>query len=67
MPVPKKRRSKSRKRLHRALWTAEAPKLTTCSNCGAAKRPHFVCPECGFYKGKTVIQIKTKEEAKDTQ
>jgi large subunit ribosomal protein L32 len=32
-----------------------------CSNCGAAKLPHKVCPECGFYNGKLIIPKKVKK------
>jgi len=32
--------------------------LSECTNCHALIRPHRVCPECGFYKGVEVIEIK---------
>jgi hypothetical protein len=28
------------------------------------KLPHRVCPVCGAYAGKTVVEIKTKQEKK---
>ena len=49
MAVPKKRRSKSKKRIYRALWTAKKPDLTTCSNCGEPGIAHLVCKMCGFF------------------
>jgi large subunit ribosomal protein L32 len=26
--------------------------------------PHRVCPKCGYYKGRPVLQIKVKEKKK---
>ena len=60
MAVPKKRRSKSKKRTIKANWKVKAPNLRACSNCGEFGLPHRVCMSCGFYGGKQVIQIKEK-------
>ena len=58
MPNPKRRHSKSRtakRRTHDAL----AP-LTpgSCPQCHEAKRPHQVCPHCGYYNGRQVREVK---------
>ncbi len=55
MPVPKKRRSKSKKRMKTARWKIVVPNLRPCPECNALGRPHFVCSVCGFYKGRPVI------------
>ena len=60
MPVPKKKRSKSKKRIKRACWKLTLPTLGNCSNCGEPVQPHHACKACGYYKGKQVIQIKVK-------
>jgi len=62
--VPKKRTSVSRKGLRRA---GQHHKLyrkfpQSCTNCGDSVLPHCVCPSCGHYKGKQVIEIKVKAE-----
>lgn len=56
MPNPKRRHSKSRSRKRRTHYKAYAPTLTTCSNCGAPVLMHRVCQECGYYRGKQVIE-----------
>jgi large subunit ribosomal protein L32 len=66
MPNPKGRHSKARNRRTRALWQKRidhASNIMTCENpeCGAPTLSHHVCEACGFYKGKKVIEIKTKE------
>ena len=65
MAVPKKRRSKSRKRTHRSLWKIAVPTMVTCKNCGELHIAHRVCTSCGYYKGVPVIQIKQKVSKKD--
>ena len=54
---------RNNRRAHHAL---KAPRLSLCSNCGAYHQRHRVCLECGFYKGKQILDIKNvkKEEAK---
>jgi large subunit ribosomal protein L32 len=42
-----------KRRAHDAI---EVPSLSLCSNCGSPKLPHRVCPECGYYKGRQVIE-----------
>lgn len=58
MAVPQRRTSKTRKRLRRSHLALQETTLTTCKNCGAQIRPHRVCPECGFYRGRQVITVK---------
>jgi len=60
MAVPKRRVSHARRDKRRSsVWKLKAPALSKCS-CGALKLSHRVCPECGMYKGRQVVQ---KEEA----
>lgn len=54
MAVPKRRTSKTRKRLRRTHWKLTIPNISTCPQCHAPKLPHRVCPECGYYKGREV-------------
>ena len=61
MAVPKRRVSKMKKGLRRSHLALNVPGMVTCSNCGELKLSHRVCPECGYYNGKQVKEIKQKE------
>lgn len=65
MAVPKRRKSKSKTRMHRAHHAIGKPNLVPCSNCGAFILPHRVCPECGFYDGELVVAPKIKEKSEE--
>ncbi|MFA4906633.1 MAG: 50S ribosomal protein L32 [Candidatus Margulisiibacteriota bacterium] len=63
MPQPKKRHSNSRQGKRRgAHWKITPPNLSTCPQCGAPILPHHVCAKCGHYKGRSVLEIKTKDK-----
>jgi len=56
MPVPKRRTSSSRQGNRRSHWNLTSPAMATCAQCGQIVMPHIVCPGCGYYKGKKVIE-----------
>ncbi|MDX9929850.1 MAG: 50S ribosomal protein L32 [Bacteroidales bacterium] len=58
MAHPKRKHSKTRRDKRRTHYKAEVPTLGKCSNCNSAVLYHRVCPECGFYRGKLVIEKK---------
>jgi large subunit ribosomal protein L32 len=65
MGVPKKRHSKSkvgRRRMH--LYLKE-PNLVKCKKCGHFTLPHRVCPFCGYYQEKEVIDVLAKLEKEE--
>jgi large subunit ribosomal protein L32 len=57
MAVPKKKVSKQRRRKRRGAMKAEVPTVNRCPKCGDLKQPHRVCPACGTYAGKQVIEV----------
>ena len=65
--APQRRISKTRKRQRRSHFRLENPSMMVCPNCGEVKLAHVVCKECGYYDGKQVLEIKSKEaeEAKE--
>ncbi len=52
MAVPKRRTSKRKKRARNTHNKAPAINIQACAQCRAMKRPHHVCPECGYYAGE---------------
>ena len=66
MPNPKRRHSNTRTRKRRTHDVMKAMATSGCQQCGNPIRPHRVCPKCGYYKGRPVLQIKSKEKKKKT-
>ncbi len=60
MAHPKRRASKARGANRRNHYVAVVPTLATCSNCGATVLYHRVCPECGYYRGRQIIEKKAE-------
>ncbi|PIS36383.1 MAG: 50S ribosomal protein L32 [Nitrospirae bacterium CG_4_9_14_3_um_filter_53_35] len=58
MPVPKRKKSKSRRDQRRAHIKVAVPSISTCPKCHEHKLPHYVCPSCGYYKGREVIVVE---------
>lgn len=59
MGLPSKRRTKQQKRERASHFALVETSLTTCSHCQRRILPHRVCPHCGYYRGRSVIKIKT--------
>ena len=59
MAVPKKKVSKSRRNMRRSHHALPANAHLECANCGELKRPHHVCPACGYYDGREVVAQAT--------
>lgn len=57
MAVPKRRHSKSRGRKRRTGKGLKKPQLERCSHCNEWKKPHHICENCGYYKGKKILNI----------
>ncbi len=62
MPLPKRRHSKARRYKKRTHKKVNPVSLNKCTHCGKEKRPHKVCPHCGYYRGKKVLSLKEKEK-----
>ena len=61
MAHPKRRTSKSKKRMRRSHHALHDKAVNVCSHCGETRISHRVCPECGYYNGTPVL--KTAEAA----
>ena len=62
MATPKHKVSKSRRDMRRSHDALSASVYQECPNCGELKRPHNVCPSCGYYDGKEVVAKKASAE-----
>ena len=62
MAVPKKRQSNSRRNKRRANHDkTTAPSVNDCPQCSEPKLPHRICPNCGHYNGRLVIETEEEE------
>lgn len=52
------------RRSHHAL---KAKNFTKCSNCNESKETHVVCKNCGFYRGRLVLDVVKKVEKKQAK
>lgn len=41
------------------------PKLAVCQKCGKPVLPHAICKNCGYYKGREVINVLEKLDKKE--
>ena len=58
MPVPKKKTSKTKRGQRRSHHFLTAPSFSECPECHEVKRPHHVCPYCGYYKEKEIMEVE---------
>lgn len=65
MPNPRRRHSKARGRNRRGHWKLEPVQLVECTQCKAPKLSHRVCPACGYYNGKLVLDLEAKRAKKE--
>lgn len=50
------------RRAHHALRAAS---FSLCAHCHKEIRPHTVCPNCGYYAGRQVIDVLAKLDKKE--
>lgn len=58
MAVPKRRTSKSRKRLRRGHHTGAGMATQACPRCSSPRLSHRVCKSCGYYDNKKRIEVE---------
>ena len=59
-PQPKRKLSSGRRDRRRSHDALKPSSLVACSNCGEMHLSHRVCPNCGHYQDREVIEIKEK-------
>lgn len=65
MAVPKQKHTKSRRDRRRMHIFIKPSALTKCLKCGKPVLPHKVCLNCGFYKGREVLDVLKKLDKKE--
>ncbi len=60
-PLPKRKLSRRRKYNRRAHDRLALNHLVRCENCNEYKPAHQVCPACGTYNGRQVIDVEENE------
>ncbi|MDZ4654598.1 MAG: 50S ribosomal protein L32 [Coriobacteriia bacterium] len=58
MAVPKRKTSRAVRDSRRATHNLTAPARSVCPQCHEAKLPHRVCPSCGYYDGKEIVETE---------
>lgn len=64
MAVPKRKTTPSRRNMRRSHDAVQLLATQECPECGRHKLSHCVCPHCGMYKGRQVIDV-SKGKKKD--
>ncbi|MFC1951414.1 50S ribosomal protein L32 [Chloroflexota bacterium] len=62
MALPKRKYAKARQGKRRSHLGVTPLSLHNCPQCHSPKLPHHVCPTCGSYAGREVIEIKNPKK-----
>ena len=57
--LPKSKYAKARRGKRRSHLKTTPPATINCPQCGSSMLPHHVCPNCGSYKGRDAVEIKS--------
>jgi large subunit ribosomal protein L32 len=60
MAVPKRKHSNARTGSRRSHHGKKPRQLTFCPKCSTGVPTHVVCPNCGHYMGRQVVEIVEK-------
>jgi large subunit ribosomal protein L32 len=59
MAVPKRKHSNSRTGKRRSQDAKKPQELGYCNQCSTAVPSHMVCPNCGHYMGRKVMDTES--------
>jgi len=62
--VVRMRHTKSHTKNRRSHHALKSVVFAKCENCSVPKKGHTVCSNCGFYRGKKVLDLVKKTEKK---
>lgn len=58
MGVPKRKSSKARRDKRRSHLGLSGPAMAKCPQCNEMRLPHRVCPSCGYYRDRAVLEFE---------
>ena len=58
MALPKRKISKTRRDKRRTHQKVKPVNYVKCTQCGEVRLPHHMCPSCGTYNDRTVVEIE---------
>jgi large subunit ribosomal protein L32 len=58
MALPKRKYACARQGKRRSHLAVSPPAVSECPQCHSPKLPHRVCPVCGTYNGRQVIEAQ---------
>lgn len=61
MSVPTYKHSRARRDKRRLQIRLRTASLSTCPQCKRPILPHRVCPWCGSYKGRAVVEVEAAQ------
>ena len=56
--LPKRKVSRGKRDRRRLHDQIKPVALIACDNCGDMKRPHMMCPHCGHYQGREIVEME---------
>ena len=66
MAHPKRRQSHTRTAKRRTHDKALIPTIALCPNCGAWHVFHTISPECGYYRGRQILEKESLSQRQHT-
>ena len=61
--LPKRKIAKARQGKRRSHIKVDPPSLDYCPQCNSPKLSHHVCPTCGIYAGREVVEVENPKKA----
>lgn len=63
--VVRMRHTRSHTKMRRSQQGLAKPVFSKCEHCGTEKLPHVLCRNCGWYKGRQVVDVLAKLDKKE--
>ncbi len=63
--IANRHHTKSRRNAGRSHMALRATKFAACPKCHSLMAPHRVCANCGYFKGKEMIDVMKKANKKE--